>query len=59
MEVEAKNSDPWWIQKPISDMAESMSPLKNNIIDSCLTIDETIKIMKSRSIETALVFKDG
>lgn len=56
---EDEKNDFWWTHKPISAMADFVTPIADNIVDASLTCAQVLDRMKSKSIDTVLVFKEG
>jgi hypothetical protein len=58
-EEDNKNPNSSWTLKPISDMVKFATPLADNIIDASSTCAEVLQKMRSTSIDTVLLFKEG
>lgn len=59
LEVKEDPKDPWWSHRPISVLKPLLKPISEFTVNEKTTIAEAIEILKAKSIDTLLYFKDG
>jgi hypothetical protein len=54
-----KCSDQWWFHNLISDLKETLQSIENFVIDEHVCCSKALAIMKEKSIDCLIQFKDG
>lgn len=52
-------SDRWWSHNSIDDLKDQLKPLSDNLVDEKVSCASAIDMMKAKSVDCLLYFKDG